>query len=150
MVFGKPSLWRRRFQSIIAIVLCLSLLTGCGIFEQAGEKIADKIVDKYDPQNEYDSSLNDPAPVLDPNAPNGVTLYETVLLEDILHEDVLHEDILEEQIFKEIILSEKIFYEDVIVESILVEVIEDVDDLNEFICESLMTSTRSTVRLINI
>ena len=136
MVFGKPSLWRRIFQSIIAIVLCLSMLTGCGIFEQAGENIADNIVDKYDSQNEYDSSLNDPAPVLDPNAPNGVTLYETVLLEDILHEDVLHEDILEEQIFKEIVLSEKIIYEDVIVESILVEVIEDVDDLNEFICES--------------
>ncbi len=136
MVFAKPSFWRRRFRSITAIVLCLSMLTGCGIFEQAGENIADNIVDKYDPQNEYDSSLNDPAPVLDPNAPNGVTLYETVLLEDILHEDVLHEDILEEQIFKEIILSEKIIYEDVIVESILVEVIDDVDDLNEFICES--------------
>ena len=125
---------------IIAIILCLSMLTGmlagCGVFDAAGDKIADSIVDKYAPENEYNTSLNDPTPVFNPNGPNGAILYETVLLEDILEENILHEDVLEEQIFKEIVFSENILFEDVIVESVLVEVIEDVDDLNEFICES--------------
>ena len=136
MFHGNFSTCYRKVKSILSIVLCLSMLTGCGTFEKAGESMANNIVDNYDPQKEYDSSLNDPSPSLDPNAPNGVTLYETVLLEDILQENIIKEDILEEQIFKEIVLSEAILYEDVIVESVIVEVIEDVDDLNEFICES--------------
>lgn len=137
---NKQTTWHYRIRRVMAIILCLSLLasllTGCGMFDAAGDKIASSIVDKYAPENEYDTSLNDPAPVFNPNGPNGAILYETVLLEDILEENILHEDFLEEQIFKEIVFSEKILFEDVIIESVLVEVIEDVDDLNEFICES--------------
>lgn len=128
--------WRKRLLSIIALVLCLSMLTGCGIFDAAGDKIADAIVDKYDPLAAYDLSLNDPAPQFNPNNPNGVILYETVLMEDVLKEDILHEDILKEQILKELTVSENIIYEDVIVESVLVEIIEDAEDLDNFFCES--------------
>ncbi|MBQ9082737.1 MAG: hypothetical protein IJY28_04465, partial [Clostridia bacterium] len=121
---------------LIAVVLCLSMLTGCTVIDRISQYIADQVIGLYDPLAAYDLSLNDPAPTQDPDRPNGVILYETVLMEDILRESVLHEETLEAQILQEIVLSESPLFEDVVVESVLVTVAGDMDDIDDFLCEA--------------
>lgn len=136
---------RNRWKSVIALALVFAMtfnLAGCGMFDKAGEDIADSYVDHYVEHVEFEVSKNDPAPDGSAYNPNGTTLYETVLFEEILtedklYEDILNEEILEEHLLKEILYDEGLIYEDVIVEELHVEIYEDVDELEDrFVCES--------------
>lgn len=136
---------RKKLKSAIALMLVFTMLfnmTGCGIFDKAGEKVADSYVDSYIEKVEFEVAKNDPTPDGSAYNPNGTTLYETVLFEDVLtedklHEDILNEELLEERLLKEILYDEGLIYEDVIIEELHVEIIDDVDELEErFVCES--------------
>lgn len=136
---------RIRMKSVVALLLVSMMLfnlTGCGIFDNAGKKVADSYVDNYVEKVEFEVAKNDPSPDGSAYNPNGTTLYETILFEDILtedklYEDILNEEILEERLLKEILYDEGLIYEDVLIEELHVEIIEDVDELEDrFVCES--------------
>ena len=124
---------------IISIFLILAMLfsfTSC-IFDEWGNKIADKVVD--DAKAEIDAAQDDKQ---QPFNPNGNTLYEnviyeTVLLEKLLEENTLNEDVLREDLISQLLLQEELDEENVIIESVSVQIISSEEDLEDyFVCES--------------